>query len=196
MKKTLIISISFCLLLLLGCGHRSKQTSKLLYLKRTPVSAFDLALVRAEAELKRILYIKYMKDISLAVVYREEKNIIDIVVSPGEFTTNKEKAEEYSDIYFFVENEEQAQKKLEEVFMLTIETIGTEGHAYSHFLHEIGGPYFKKNQKEICQELEKITKVNVNAFYREGNDGYKLHVNGTLDGKRDYSKTKYIIKTR
>ena len=115
MKKTLIICIGICLLLLLGCGHRSKNTSKLPYLKRTPVSVFDLALARAESELKRMLYITYMKDVSLAVVYREEKNIINVVVSPWEFTTNKEKAQEYSDIYFFVENEEQARKKLEEV---------------------------------------------------------------------------------
>jgi hypothetical protein len=144
-----------------------------------------------------MLYITYKKDISSAVVvYHEEKNFIDVVVCPWEFTTNKEKAKEYSDIYFFVENEEQARNKLEEVFILTIGTIGMEGNAYSHFLNETGGPYFKKNQKEICSELEKMTKVNVNAFYREGNEAYKLHVNGTLDGKGEYSKSKYIIKTR
>ena len=106
MRKILIISIGICFLLLTGCGHSSKLTPKLLHLKKTPVSVFDLALVRAQLDIYISLLDAYGRFPVAVVRYKEEKNIINVVVIPWEFTTNKEKAES-DDIYFLVENEKE-----------------------------------------------------------------------------------------
>ena len=196
MKKAFLICIGLCIILLTGCGHSSKLSPKLLHLKETPVSVFDLALVRARHELNWNLFDSYGRfPVAVVVLYKEEKNVIDVIVFPWTFTTSKDDANKKNDVYFLVENEKEAKEKLEEVFEICRIIIGKED-PYFLLLREIGDQYFKKNKEEICKELGKITKVTVKAFYKEGENEYRLEVTGTLDGEGEYRKTDNKPKVR
>lgn len=204
MKNIFVASIIIASVLI-GCGHggffNSNSGSNIVNssnneiapvihpLQNTPVSVFDLALVRAELELNRMVYTEtHNPYISAVVTYRSNKGIIDIVITPWEFTTNQKLAENDPMSYSHVESEEEARAKLEDIFTFTSITIGEEESAYSEFLYDIGGEYFEKNGKKICKELGRITEISVRTYYDEHGKTYYLSLSGSLDGEKEYKK--------
>lgn len=202
MKKIFVVSI-FIVSFLMGCGHvgffksNSANTANpnneiaptIHPLQNTSVSVFDLALVRAELELNRMLYTEsHNPYFSAVVTYRNNKGIIDIGVAPWEFTTNQQVAENEPMSYYYVESEKEARARLEDIYTFTSVAIGKGENAYFQFLYDIGGEYFKANEKEICKELGRITRISVNSYYHEKDKTYYLSLSGPLDGEKEYRK--------